>query len=110
MKSLHIEFDQPQIEINGHVFDLLKSDGDILADAQEIQRRCTALDRNDADAVLAAIKEICGYVDTILGEGAMQIISGGKPVSINKSIEVMLVIAQAAAETYQDYLTEEYGQ
>lgn len=109
MKSLTIEFNQPQIEINGIVFDLLKSDADIFEDAMKIVEKYKALDVTDETAVLDAIRTMVGYVDTILGPGAMKQISGGRPVGIVKAQECMIIIARAAADSYETSIREKYG-
>jgi len=108
MKSLTIEFDQPQIEINGIVFDLLKSDAEIFEDAMRIVDQYRKIDTENKSSVLDAIHTMVGYVDTILGEGAMKKISGGKPVSIAKAQECMIRIARAAADSYEAAIRDNY--
>lgn len=108
MKKLTIAFDQPQIEVNGIVFDLHKSDGDIMQDAIILQEKYAALDTHDAKAVVELSREVSGYVDAILGKGAMKKISGGRPVSILKTLEVMTQIAAAAADSYSEHIAAEY--
>lgn len=109
MKRLTISFDQPQIEINGLVFDLKKSDADIFRDAMDILEQYRDLPQ-DPEAIREAVQTLCGYVDTILGEGAMRKISGGRPVGVNKAQECMILIARAAAESYDQAILDEYGE
>lgn len=108
MRKLTIPFHQPQIEINGIVFDLLKSDGDIYMDALEINQKFSSLDTSKEEAVLDALKEVFGYIDQILGAGAMKQISGGRPVGLHDALNAMLLIAKEAAASYSDYVAEEY--
>lgn len=108
MRSLKISFDQPQIEVNGFVFDLLKSDADIFEDAMRIAEQYKDIDVTNKDAVYAALKTMVGYVDTVLGDGAMKKISGGKPVSIAKAQECMIRIASAARDSYASAISEKY--
>lgn len=108
MKSITLSFDVPQIEVNGHVFELQKSDADIYEDALAIQAKYRGLDADDTASVLAAVKETAAYVDEILGEGAMRKISGGKPVSMKSALNAMVQIAQAAAESYVTGIQEKY--
>ena len=108
MKKLTISFEQPKIEINGYVFDLLKSDGDIMQDAILLKEKYVSLDTKDAKAVVALARESANYIDEILGAGALKKISGGCPVSIMKTIEVMTQIAAAAADSYAEYVSHEY--
>ena len=108
MRKVSISFDAPQIEVNGIVFDLHKSDGDIFTDALKIVKRYEAMDMNDPDNAIAAMEEISGYVDTILGEGAMKKISGGKEVGMRKAIECMIIIANAALSEYAGEIADKY--
>lgn len=108
MRSIKIAFDQPQIEVNGFVFDLLKSDADIFEDAMRIAEQYKDIDVTNKDAVYAALKTMVGYVDTVLGDGAMKKISGGKPVSIAKAQECMIRIASAARDSYASAISEKY--
>ncbi|MDO4541496.1 MAG: hypothetical protein Q4C00_01520 [Bacillota bacterium] len=108
MKKLTIEFEQPQIEVNGIVFDLQKSDGDIFQKAMDIEKKYEDLNADNEEEVLAALREVTAYIDEMLGSGAMAKISGGKPIGMVKSIEVMSLIAQACYETYNEKIVEEY--
>lgn len=110
MQKLHFDFEQPQLEVNGIVFDVLKSDGDIMLDALELQERCKDINTNDPEAVKSAIRAAADCIDGILGEGALKKISGGRPVNLQKSIDVMVAVARAAAESMNDYMAAEYGE
>lgn len=108
MRSLTIDFDVPKIEINGIVFELQKSDADVMKDAILLANKYRRTDLSTEDAVLEALGTICGYVDTILGEGAMKKISGGRPIGVNKALECMTLIAREAARSYSDTIAEDY--
>lgn len=108
MRKLTISFPNPQIEVNGIVFDLLKSDGDIYMDALEINRKFSSMDTENEATVLDALKEVFGYVEQILGPGAMKKISGGRPVGLRDALNAMMCIAKEAAASYSDYIADEY--
>ena len=107
MRNVTIAFDQPQMCVNGHVFDLHVSDMDIYDRALEMQTKYKTLTGNDPKKTLAAIKRVCAFVDEILGEGAMRTISDGKPVSIHKALDVMVIIAREASASYAERLKDE---
>lgn len=109
MRKITIDIEQPQIEVNGIVFDLQKSDADILEDALAIARKYESLDTADVEAVVAAIHEVRDYVDAMLGKGALRKIAGGRPVSLVRAIEIMTEIAREAAASYSDHLKDEYA-
>ena len=108
MISITVPFDNPQVEVNGHVFEPLRSDGQVYKDALAIKAKYEKLDTNDPEAVLTAVDEACEYVDAVLGEGAMLKISDGKPVSINSAINAMLKIAEAVVASYSTNIKKLY--
>lgn len=110
MRKVKIEVEQPQIEINGIVFDLQKSDSDILEDALALAEKFKGLETADAQTVVAAIHEVRDYVDAMLGKGALKRIVKGRPVSLLKAIEIMTVIAREASASYAAYLKDEYNE
>lgn len=108
MKKLTIDIEQPQIEINGIVFDLLKSDADIYHDALKMQEEFKGLNAKDTHAVYEACEKAAAYIDAILGKGALKKLSGGKPVGLVKQIQIMSQIAESCQESYSDYIESEY--
>ena len=55
--------------------------------------------------ILKALKECSATVDSILGEGAMAKISGGKPVCLTDQLSIMKLITTEAAASYADKVT-----
>ncbi len=108
MKKLTIEVEQKQIEINGIVFDILKSDIDILNDALGMEKAYKDLNPADIGEITKAVLEIKDYIDTILGVGALKNIVNNKPVSLHKAIEIMQIITKAVAEEYKEKVAENY--
>ena len=108
MKKLNFDIPQPQIEINGEIYNILKSDADIFEAALDLEKRCRAIDKSDTEQILDACKKVQAFIDDILGKGALAKIAAGKPVSLMKGIEIMLALANAAVESYAGYIKEEY--
>ena len=106
--KLQIDFERQYIEINGITFELLKSDADIINDAFELLERTEKTDTTDQRAVIASLHEMAGYIDAILGEGALRKISGGAPVGYLKMQECMKVIIGAVYKVYQTALAMKY--
>ena len=109
MPKLTISFDRQKVEINGIVFELLKSDADILDDALRLIDESEKLDTSDQRAVLKNLRDMASYIDTILGDGALKKISGGAPVGFLKMQECMSVIVGAVYTAYQTALAAKYS-
>ena len=107
--KLTISFEKQYVEINGIKFELLKSDADILEDALKLIDESEKLDVNDQKAVLKNLRDMAKYIDTVLGEGALQKISGGVPVGYKKLQECTAVIVGAVYSAYQTDLAAKYG-
>jgi len=104
-----IAFEQHSIEVNGLAFTLLKSDADIISDALSILEASENIDVSDRKAVLRVYRDMAGYIDTILGTGALAKISGGVPVGFAKLKECMGVIVDAVYTSYQTAIALKYG-
>ena len=113
-----IEFAVPElrkIEINGLVFDILKSDADVMMKAAELRNEYAHLTKiksakaSDFDAIVKAVKAIISYVDEILGEGATKKIVNGKPLGIVQAVTLMTTICAAVVEEYNDDVADKYG-
>ena len=107
--KLTISFDKQYVEINEIKFELLKSDADILSDALRLIDESEKLDVTDEHAVLKNLRDMASYIDTILGVGALQKISGGVPVGFKKLQECMGVIVGAVYAAYQTSTASKYG-
>jgi len=103
-----------EIEINGHIFEVLQSDIDILTKSAEFSAKYAELKKGDTSSILEAVRSIAAYIDEILGEGAVYKISGGKPVGIACAAQWLTAIcreiAQEYGEAYEKYekMMEEY--
>ncbi len=102
MEKITYEFQPtPSLEVNGHAFELQMSDADIFDRALAIKGKYRRLGKNpNPEKVMRAVRECSALVDGILGHGAMERISGGKPVRMADAVNLMLQIAGAAARSY----------
>lgn len=102
MKQITLRHEQPQISIDGMVFDLRMSDYDIVKRCQDIFTRFKdyAKTKHNVDEIISDLTSIRNTVDDILGEGAMAKLAQGKPVGIALAIEWVAAIAQAMSEEY----------
>lgn len=110
MRELNFSFHVPQIKINGLVFDLKKSDIEICEIAKNAQERLRGLNTEDVDEIISACKATAFDIDSILGDGALAKIAGGKPIGIIKQIEILVAIASEGTREYIDYVKNEYLQ
>jgi hypothetical protein len=111
MKSL--QFDLPEykrIEINGHVFDILMSDIDVLRKADCLKETYQNLKGEDGpEKIKDAILAIVYFIDEMLGAGAIKTIFKSRPVGLALALDVMTQICQAVVSEYQNDITEKYG-
>jgi len=97
-----------EIDINGDVFEIRKSDIDILNKSAEMQLKYSDLKKDDLKSIQAAVNEIISYIDEILGEGAAVKISKGRPVNIAVAIEWLILICAEISKVNDDYIKEKY--
>jgi len=103
--------DLPEIEkidINGDVFEIRKSDIDILNKSADLRMKYADLKKDDLLSIHAAINEIAAYIDEILGEGAAVKISKGRPVNAKTAIEWLMLICAEISKVTDDYIKEKY--
>ena len=97
-----------EIEINGDIFLIYKSDVDVLNKIMEIQVKYSDLKNDDFKSIQAAINEITGYIDEVLGDGAVFKISKGRPVSVALAVEWLTDIFSVINSIGDDYIEEMY--
>lgn len=108
MRKLTFEFNTPQIEVNGHIFDMKVSDIDILDSALNLAEEFKGLTGEDPKAVVAAIRKCEKVIDSILGDGALKKIADGKPVRLVDAIDVMITVSREAVSAYNEKISDEY--
>lgn len=109
MKKIVIaEPEAKQMEINGHVFDVLRGDAEILERALAISQSGEKYKEMETRELVVAITGIVNYVDEILGPGAMKKIAGGKPVGLMYAIGVLQQVCTAIQEDYAEDLARKY--
>ena len=116
MKKLKFEVPEyRQLEINGHVFDILKSDSDVMMKAEELRNRYAGLASRESvkdtglSEIIDAVKSVISYIDEMLGEGATAKITAGKPLGIVPAIQLMTLICQAVVEEYNVDVQAKYS-
>ena len=96
------------IDINGDIFEIRKSDVDILNKSADLQVKYSDLKKDDLQSIQAAVNEIIAFIDEILGNGAAVKISGGKPVSVKLAVEWLTAICAEISNIGDEYLKEKY--
>ena len=109
MRELKLSLPETEkININGDIFDIRKSDIDILNKSAELQLKYTGLKKDDLLAVKGAVNEIVLFIDDILGKGAVVKISKGKPVNLNFAVEWLTAICKEVGSISDDYIKNKY--
>ena len=110
-----IQFDLPelrQIEINGNVFALQKADMDIMEKGVELQNKYSKLASDGKSAkleeIIDAVKDIIGYIDEILGDGATQKITDGRPLGVVNAVKLMITVCEVVMEEYNEKISDKY--
>ena len=106
-----------QIEINGEVFDILKSGVDILNRTDELDKQYAKIKTGDkSPANIERIRlwanGVVNFIDEILGKGSVNKIAKGRPVKAEVAIEWLTAICkamgQAADEKIEEHIAEKY--
>lgn len=109
MRKLILNLPEKQeIDINGDIFGIYKSDIDILNKSAELQAKYSNLKKDDVQSVQAAVNEIVAFIDEILGEGAAVKISRGIPVSAALAVEWLTAICAEISSIGDEYIKERY--
>lgn len=108
MEKINYEFQAtPTIEVNGHIFELQASEADVFERALRMRALYGTIGKKTPLAkIMNAVTACGGVVDEILGDGAMKVITGGKPIRLSEAVEVMILIAQAASKSYAKRLED----
>ena len=103
-----------QIRVNGHVFEILKTDKDVIAKAAELHNSYSRLTdptltgETDLTELVSAVESIISFIDEMLGDGATLTITEGRPLGIVDSIKLMTLICQAIVEEYNSDVSAKY--
>ena len=115
MLKINLNFDKPKLNINGHVFDVLRSDAQIVQDLLDIDKQFEHRNMNDPAEVLAKNKVMVDYIDKLLGDGAVEKISesvpalDGRGLGLGGITGILAAIAEAAGKAYSDSFNVKYG-
>ena len=113
MKKLEFVIpESEQIDINGDVFEIHKSDIDILNKSAELTEKYGNLTKSknakNIALLTAGANEIISYIDEILGEGAVAKISRGKPVGIVTACNLLTAICGEINKSNDEYIDKKY--
>jgi len=109
MRKLTLNLPETEkIEINGNIFEIHKSDIDILNKTADLQLKYSDLKKDDFISIKAVVNETVAFIDEILGDGATVKISGGKPVSVMLAIEWLSAICSEISNINGEYIKEKY--
>ena len=97
-----------KIDINGDIFEIRKSDIDILNKSADLQEKYSNLKKDDLHSIQSAVNEIIAFIDEILGDGAAVKISRGRPVNTKLAIEWLTAICAEISNINDDYINEKY--
>ena len=102
-----------KIDINGEIFDILKSDKDVFLELHAMEKKVQEMSVDpDSDEAIDAMVEIMHFLqeslDSILGEGAWEKISKGVPIGIGKAISVYTQIVEGIKTIYMEDVDEKY--
>ena len=109
MKGVIVRFDAPKVRINGAEYDVQMDQMEMHAKSRRYMAQVVNLNVHSEDAIRDCIAAGCALVDDALGEGAMAKIAAGKPISLNKAVQVLNAIVDAVNDAYSDYVSKTYG-
>ena len=113
IKKIVLEIPEAEkIEINGDIFEIRRSDADILSKYLDLQKKYEDLMllreagsdiEVGVEAVKNAVNETVALIDDILGGGAFMKISGGRPVNIITACGWLTAICREINQINSDY-------
>lgn len=114
MRKISIAFEKPQIEINGVVYDVLKSDKAIVEDMIDIDHQFAGWDMASTETVLEKNGVLLEYLERLLGAGATDKIISSIPGMEEYGLGLAGLdgflgqIVQAAGRAYSDGIKIKY--
>lgn len=107
MREIKLDVNAPKLKINGHVFDVIMNDADIMHLAAEAKAKCANINANDTEKLVETARYLADCIDAVLGEGAVKTISKGHPVAIKQLVNWLLIVTDNALAAQFDKLVEE---
>ncbi len=107
MIKLTLPVENPQIEINGNVFDLQMSDTEIIAKANDLHKQWQKYAEKPAsgfgvEEILADCETARVFLDEMLGDGATKKLSRGRPVRLQLLIKWITMVTEAVSAAYAE--------
>ena len=101
-----------QIEINGIVFDILKSNVEILNRAADLDAQYAKINIKDRSSdninrIRLWANGVVNFIDEILGKGSVNKIAQGRPVKAETAIEWLTAICEAIGKETEEKDTKD---
>lgn len=112
MIKITLPVENPQIEINGIVFDLQMSDMEIVKRATELQKQYQKYAERPAtdfatEEIIEDCQTACAFLDEMLGDGSTKRLSHGRPVRLQLMIRWITRVAEAMSASYAEAVASE---
>jgi len=115
MLKINLSFEKPRLNINGEVFDVLRSDAQIVQDMLDLDATFQDRDMTNPANVLEKNREMLEYIDKLLGSGAVDKISKSVPELGNMGLGlggitgILAAISEAAGQAYSASFDVKYS-
>ena len=115
MLKINLSFEKPRISINGIVYDVLRSDAQIVQDMLDIDKEFESQNMEDPACVLKKNRAMISYLDKLLGKGAASQIAANVPglngagLGLGGISGILSAIVQTAGKAYSDSFNLKYG-
>lgn len=87
MTKIQLANETHTIDVNGHVFDVLISDVDILSIREEWKGITQRFDVSKPEGIIQLDAYVTSLFDRTIGKGALEVIAEGKPVSVGCKVQ-----------------------
>lgn len=112
MRKIEINIPEiKQLDINGKLYTIQKADYDIWERAALMYEMYSGLnqkDVTDARILARSIKELSGFIDELLGEGATEGITDGRAVGTATLIHIFKTVCEAVIGEYSSDVLKDY--
>lgn len=102
----------PCIQINGHGFTLKMKETDMMERSQELQKmgeELSAMKNATSADFLRVCRAVESYINELCGDGAMDTMVGGVPISVTDTIRLLGVVNEEAVSTFNAALVEKHA-
>jgi len=93
------------VSINGEIFPVLLDEVEIIEAAEKIQSKAREIEQTPAGIRSFAV-ELTSFVDSVLGEGAVAKIAGGRKIGVTNLLALVSLLADDIAKQYAATIAE----